>query len=105
MEPNWSERARIAPIERIGLDLTLAPAAASRFMTPSRLATTAGSAIGRIVSSVRESGNTPCLSIRPSLVLNPTMPQKLDGARIEPPVSLPMAQGARPPDTAPAAHD
>ena len=57
------------------------------------------------MSSVRESGNTPCLSIRPSLVLNPTMPQKLAGARIEPPVSLPIAQGARPPATATAAPD
>src|SRR6185437_10374486 len=58
-----------------------------------------------IVSSVRESGKTPCLSIRPSLVLNPTMPQKPAGARIEPPVSEPMAQGARPPATATAAPD
>ena len=62
-------------------------------------------AIGPIVSSVRESGNTPRLSIRPSLVLNPTMPQKLAGARIEPPVSLPIAQGARPAATATAAPD
>src|SRR4029077_6334808 len=57
------------------------------------------------VSSVRDSGNTPCLSMRPSLVLNPTMPQKLAGARIDPPVSLPIAQGARPPATATAAPD
>src|SRR6185437_6007712 len=62
-------------------------------------------AIGQIVSSVRESGKTPVLSIRPSLVLNPTMPQKPAGARIEPPVSEPMAQGARPPATATAAPD
>jgi hypothetical protein len=62
-------------------------------------------ASGPIVSSVRESGKTPCLSIRPSLVLNPTMPQKPAGARIEPPVSLPIAQGARPPATATAAPD
>src|SRR6202042_3934837 len=33
------------------------------------------------------------------------MPQKRAGARIEPPVSLPIAQGARPPATATAAPD
>ena len=140
-------RARIAPISGTGLDVTLAPAAASRFNAVSRLAATAGStssipvlsgttnstprrpeglreaagrprsamsisaqsstvrAMGPIVSRVRESGNTPRLSIRPSLVLNPTMPQKPAGARIEPPVSLPIAQGARPPATATAAPD
>ena len=35
MEPNWAERARIAPIERIGLNLTLALTAASPFQGPS----------------------------------------------------------------------
>ena len=137
----------MAESEGTGLDATLAPAAASRFMTAPRLAATAAStssipdlsgttnstpprsrgrtgapdwprsaisistqsstvrASGPIVSSVRESGKTPCLSMRPSLVLNPTMPQKLAGARIEPPVSLPIAQGARPAATATAAPE
>ena len=57
---------------------------------------------GPIVSSVRDNGNTSRLSIRPSVGLKPTIPQKAAGARIEPPVSEPIAQGARPAATATA---
>src|SRR5665811_2375203 len=37
---------------------------------------------------------------RPTVVFSPTMPHKLAGMRTEPPVSLPIAAGARPAATA-----
>ncbi len=50
--------------------------------------------IGPGVSSVSASGSTPWTLIRPIVVLSPTMPHHEAGRRTEPPVSVPMAQGA-----------
>ena len=47
-------------------------------------------------SSEGASGKSPALLILPYDGLNPTVPQKLEGTRIEPPVSLPMASGTMP---------
>ena len=53
-------------------------------------------ASGPIVSSVRDSGNTPSIGKCPVEDLYPTTPLKLAGTRTEPPVSVPMASGVRP---------
>ena len=52
------------------------------------------------MSSVLESGSTPWVLMRPTVVLRPTMPHHAAGRRTEPPVSVPMAAGARPAATA-----
>jgi hypothetical protein len=63
-----------------------------------------------MVSSERLSGITPAVSMLPKAGLNPLTPQSEAGIRIEPPVSVPMAQShipaataaAEPPDDPPA---
>ena len=67
-------------------------------------------AIGPRVSSDLLSGITPEMSMLPNAGLKPATPQSEAGMRIEPPVSLPMAQShraaptaaAEPPDDPPA---
>src|SRR5438445_10511295 len=67
-------------------------------------------AIGPSVSSERLRGITPIVSMLPSAGLKPTTPHSEAGTRIEPPVSLPIAQShiriatatAEPPDEPPA---
>ena len=49
-----------------------------------------------IVSSVLDSEKAPVVGTRPEVGLNPTAPERADGMRIEPPVSLPMAISAMP---------
>ena len=50
--------------------------------------------IGPGVSSVGLSGRTPNVLIRPMVVFSPVMPFHAAGMRTEPPVSVPIAQGA-----------
>ncbi len=59
-------------------------------------------AIGPSVSSDQLSGMTPVRSIVPSAGLKPTIPHSDAGIRIEPPVSLPIAQSPIPAATATA---
>ena len=54
------------------------------------------------VSSEGASGMAPSSEMRPCVVRSPISPQKLAGARIEPPVSEPTAMLASPPATAAA---
>ena len=51
-------------------------------------------------SSVGSSGKTPLLEIAPKVGLSPTRPQNDEGMRTEPPVSEPIAAGAKPAATA-----
>ena len=53
-------------------------------------------AIGPAWSSVRASGHTPSRLTRPNVGLSPCTWQNALGTRIEPPVSVPSASGARP---------
>ena len=46
-------------------------------------------AIGPTVSRLGARGHTPLGEIRPCVVFNPTVPQKADGIRTDPPVSVP----------------
>ena len=57
-------------------------------------------AIGPTVSSVRESGVTPKRLVKPKVGFIPVSPHSADGMRIEPPVSVPSARGAKPAATA-----
>ena len=50
--------------------------------------------IGPGVSSVGLRGRTPNVLIRPIVVFNPVMPFQAAGMRTDPPVSVPIAQGA-----------
>ena len=59
-------------------------------------------AIGPRVSSDRLSGMTPAKSMLPNQGLNPATPHSEEGMRIDPPVSLPMAQSHMPAATATA---
>src|SRR5262245_51270917 len=52
------------------------------------------------VSSVELRGRTPYVLIRPAVTLRPTVPHQAAGSRTDPPVSVPMAIGARPAATA-----
>src|SRR5262245_22200226 len=52
--------------------------------------------IGPILSSVVPAAITPLRLTRPNVGRRPTMPQRTEGERIEPPVSLPMAKPTRP---------
>jgi hypothetical protein len=54
------------------------------------------------VSKEGASGIVPSSEMAPCVVRRPTSPQKLAGARIEPPVSEPVAMSANPPATAAA---
>ena len=54
------------------------------------------------VSNEGASGIVPSSEMRPCVVRSPISPQKLAGARIEPPVSEPMAMSASLPATAAA---
>src|SRR5215475_12544944 len=56
--------------------------------------------MGPGVSRVEDSGRTPYVLIRPAVTLSPAMPHQAAGRRTEPPVSVPMATGARPAATA-----
>ncbi len=75
-----------------------------------RAAVATSGAIGPRVSSDQLRGTTPVSSIVPSAGLKPTTPHSDAGMRIEPPVSLPIAQShiwaatatAEPPDEPPA---
>src|SRR5439155_21260869 len=70
-------------------------------------------AMGPSVSSDLLSGITPAVSMLPNAGLNPATPQSDPGMRIEPPVSLPIAQShipaatatAEPPEEPPATRD
>ena len=70
-------------------------------------------AMGPSVSSDLLSGITPAMSMLPNAGLNPATPQSDPGMRIEPPVSLPIAQShipaatatAEPPEEPPATRD
>ncbi len=53
-------------------------------------------------SSDDAKATTPYRDTAPYVGFRPTMPQNAAGWRIEPPVSVPSAQGARPPATAAA---
>src|SRR5206468_11694027 len=57
-------------------------------------------ASGPGVSSVELSGRTPYVLIRPAVTFRPTMPHHAAGILTEPPVSVPIATGARPAETA-----
>ncbi len=57
------------------------------------------------VSKLGASGIVPSSEIAPWVVRRPISPQKLAGARIDPPVSEPVAMSARPPATAAAEPD
>src|SRR5439155_24547466 len=57
-------------------------------------------ASGPGVSSVELSGRTPYVLIRPAVTLSPTMPHQAAGILTEPPVSVPIATGASPAETA-----
>lgn len=50
---------------------------------------------GPMLSSVGDSGNTPAVGQRPTVVLWPKVPQKAAGRRTEPPVSEPIAKAAQ----------
>src|SRR5262245_33466967 len=52
-------------------------------------------ASGPGVASVEESGRTPYVLIRPAVTLRPARPHHAAGRRTEPPVSVPIATGAR----------
>src|SRR3984893_8912596 len=54
------------------------------------------------LSSVGDSGNTPCVDQRPTVVLRPKTPHRAAGRRIDPPVSLPKANAQSPAATATA---
>ena len=57
-------------------------------------------ASGPGVSSVVLSGSTPYVLILPAVTFRPTTPHHAAGSRTEPPVSVPIATGARPAATA-----
>jgi hypothetical protein len=65
-----------------------------------RAASSTERASGPGVSSVLLSGRTPYVLMRPAVTLRPTMPHQAAGMRTEPPVSVPIATGARPAATA-----
>ena len=48
------------------------------------------------------SGTLPCREIRPMVVFSPRTPQNAAGIRIDPPVSVPIANGTMPAATAAA---
>ena len=54
------------------------------------------------VSNDGASGTLPCREIRPMVVFNPRTPQNAAGIRIDPPVSVPIANGTMPAATAAA---
>src|SRR5690606_23305523 len=56
--------------------------------------------MGPIVSNVCDKGNVPSRQISPLVVFRPVMPLREEGVRTEPPVSVPIAHGARPAATA-----
>ena len=56
--------------------------------------------MGPTVSSVWLTRSTPKLLTRPCVVFRPVRPQKAEGMRTDPPVSVPIAPAARPADTA-----
>ena len=58
--------------------------------------------IGPIWSKDEANATKPYLETKPYVGFNPTTPQKADGWRIDPPVSLPRAQGTIPAATAAA---
>src|SRR5262252_1212226 len=53
-------------------------------------------AIGPSLSSDHDSAIAPCRLTRPNVGLRPVTPQKAEGQTIEPKVSLPIANPARP---------
>ena len=55
------------------------------------------------VSCEKESGAAPVFGIRPSVGLRPVTPQSAAGIRIDPPASVPIANGTAPDATAAAA--
>src|SRR5690348_11126727 len=59
-------------------------------------------AIGPIESNDDDSGNAPSVGTRDLLGLNPTMPHKAAGIRVDPPVSLPIVTAHIPSATATA---
>jgi len=58
--------------------------------------------IGPTTSQLAENGTTPVRPIKPKVGLIPTVPQRKQGLRTEPPVSVPSAPIARPAATAAA---
>src|SRR5262245_32266662 len=52
--------------------------------------------IGPSLSSVQPAAITPWRLTRPNVGRSPMTPQRIDGERIEPPVSLPIANPTRP---------
>src|SRR5690606_30953835 len=73
---------------------------ASHNAAVSKAASDAVRVMGPIVSNVCDKGNVPSRLIRPLVVFRPVMPLREEGVRTEPPVSVPIAQGARPAATA-----
>src|SRR5581483_9924319 len=65
-----------------------------------RAQSTAERHIGPSLSSVHDSAIAPYRLTRPYVGRRPVMPQNAEGVRIEPDVSEPIANGARPADTA-----
>ena len=60
---------------------------------------------GPTVSNRAQSGKTPCNEIRPLVVFNPTKSFHAAGIRTDPPVSEPIAKGAKPKATEAAAPE
>ena len=57
---------------------------------------------GPMLSSSGDSGKTPLVGHRPTVVFSPNTPQNAAGRRTEPPVSEPIANAHRPAATATA---
>ena len=70
--------------------------------SPTRANTSASRANQPQVSNIGANGHTPASEMRPCVGRSPYTPQKLAGARTDPPVSLPMAKSTSAPATAAA---